>query len=276
MEHLKHCHVTSLAELQLLPGQIEKFKEHFGFMGRKWYKEFKMPKEPKAVKVTMEQLAHGWFQDTVTDNLFLCCRLIKDNPHSDFYTNLTTTSIESAREANTELNTYNDEKKFNYMVHLSELTSNMDSLKACKITTFDDLLRFSDTFDEFKKQVTTKQLDRHVIDKLFVCTRLIQTNITRDIFTAVAKDKFAEELRLLNSKRSLQQTTATKSTMRCDAVALSQNLKHMLDSKEIPDNVRKTLRNTLSVFLKKFHRDYENTAWKNSVTYLLCTQSTNT
>ena len=31
----------------------------------------------------------------------------------------------------------------------------------------------------------------------------------------------------------------------------------MLDSEEIPDNVRKTLRDTLSVFLQKFHRDYE-------------------
>ena len=122
-------------------------------MGRGWYKDYEMPKD---VKMSNKQFGRGWFQDTVTDNLFLCCRLIEDNADSDFYTNLTSESIEYARKTNAELKTYNDEKKFRYMLHLCELTNNMDSLEACNITTFDDLLTFSDNFDEFKKQVTTE------------------------------------------------------------------------------------------------------------------------
>ena len=45
-------------------------------MGRKWYKEFEMPKD---VKMSTEQFGYRWFQDTVIDNLFLCCRLIENN-----------------------------------------------------------------------------------------------------------------------------------------------------------------------------------------------------
>ena len=72
------------------------------------------------------------------------------------------------KETNAELKTYNDGKKFSYMLHLCELTNNMDLLEACKITTFDDFLQFSDTFEDFKKQVTTERLDWHVIDRLFI------------------------------------------------------------------------------------------------------------
>ena len=113
-------------------------------MRRQWYKDYEMPKD---VKMSNEQLGYGWFQDTVTENLFLCCRLIKDNANPDFYLNLNPYLIESARKTNAELKTYNDGKKFSYMLHLCELTNNMDSLKACKITTFDDFLHFSDTFE---------------------------------------------------------------------------------------------------------------------------------
>ena len=273
MDSLRRSNVASLNELLKLDRQIKGFKNHLGHMRRSWYKDYEMPKD---VQMSNVQLGNGWFEDTVTDKLYVCCRLLKDNPNTDFYENLTSGKIDSAMKTDTELNTYNAEKKFKYMVHLCELTNNMDALKACNITRFDDLLQVSNTWNEFEKKVTTKQLDRHVIDKLFVCTRLVRTNITRDIFTAATKDKFAEELRLLNSKRSLQQATATQSTMRCDAVALGQNLKHMLDSKEIPDNVRKTLRDTLSVFLKKFHRDYEKlkedfTLVKNQI----CDESSN-
>ena len=79
-------------------------------MGRKWYKDSGMMKK---YKMTNQQLGKGWFEDTVTDNLFLCCRIIKNDSTSDLYTSLTRDSIESKRQTNLELKTYNNEKSFN-------------------------------------------------------------------------------------------------------------------------------------------------------------------
>ena len=90
-------HVTSLAELKLLPRQIEKFKERFAVMGRKWYKEVKMAKESERVEMNNAKLGYGWFQDTAIDNLFLCCRFIKNNADSDLCASLTSEQIEQAR-----------------------------------------------------------------------------------------------------------------------------------------------------------------------------------
>ena len=70
--------------------------------------------------MTNQQLAKGWFEDTVTDNLFLCCRIIKKD------SSLTPESIKSERQTNLELKTYNDEKKFRYVLHLCDLKDNMD------------------------------------------------------------------------------------------------------------------------------------------------------
>ena len=98
----------------------------------------------------------------------------------------------------------------------------------------------------------SEQLGKNIIDKLFICIRLVKTNLEKDIFTAVTTEKIAEELRLLNSGTPLQQTTATETTTRDDAVALNQSLKNMLESNDIPDNVMTTLRDTLCVSSENF------------------------
>ena len=59
----------------------------------------------------MAKLGDGWFQDTITENLYLCCRLIKDNANPDFYLNLNPDFIEATRKTKEELKTYNDGKK---------------------------------------------------------------------------------------------------------------------------------------------------------------------
>ena len=75
------------------------------------------------------------------------------------------------------------------MLHLCDLKNDMDFLKSCKITTFDDLLKFLNNFDEFKKEVTTEYLSKNATDKLFICIRLVKTNLDRGIFTAVTTKK---------------------------------------------------------------------------------------
>ena len=59
-----------------LPESIDKFKSSLGPFGRKWYNDSEMMKKFKMANL---QLAKGWFEDTVTDNLFLYCRIVKNN-----------------------------------------------------------------------------------------------------------------------------------------------------------------------------------------------------
>jgi len=109
-DRLNQCNVTSLKDLLSLPESIDNFKTSLGQMGRKWYKDSGMMDK---YKMTNQQLGKGWFEDTVTDDLFLCCRIIKNDSTSDLYTSLTRDSIESKRQTNPELKTYNNEKSFN-------------------------------------------------------------------------------------------------------------------------------------------------------------------
>ena len=50
----------------------------------------------------------------------------------------------------------------------------MNSLGACNITKFEDLLHVSDDFGEFKQAVAPGQFDETVTDRLFICIRLIK------------------------------------------------------------------------------------------------------
>ena len=102
MERLRRSNITSLKDLLNLPKPIQQFKRRLGHMGRLWYKDYEVPKD---VKMSNEQLGYGWFQDTVTENLFLCCRLIKDNENPYFYLNLNPKLIETTRKTNAELKT---------------------------------------------------------------------------------------------------------------------------------------------------------------------------
>ena len=63
--------------------------------------------------MTNQQLGHGWFEDTVTDNLFLCCRIIDQESNADLCTTLTLDAIKHERQTNVELKMYNDEKSSN-------------------------------------------------------------------------------------------------------------------------------------------------------------------
>ena len=109
-DRLNQCNVASLRNLLSLPESIDKIKSLLGPFGRKWYKDSEMMNK---FEMTNQQLARGWFEDTVTDNLFLCCRIIKNNSTSDLNTILTRDLIESKRQTNHELKSYNDEKNFN-------------------------------------------------------------------------------------------------------------------------------------------------------------------
>ena len=95
--------VASVKDLLSLPESIVEFKTTLGPFGRKWYSGSEMMKK---AKMSTKQMGNGWFEDTVTDNLFLCCRIIKKD------SSLTPESIESERQTNLELKTYNDEKSF--------------------------------------------------------------------------------------------------------------------------------------------------------------------
>ena len=106
-DRLIQCNVASLRNLLSLPESIDKFKSSLGPFGRKWYNDSEMMNK---FEMTNQQLARGWFEDTVTDNLFLCCRIIKNDSTSDLNTSLTRDSIESKRQTNLELKTYNNEK----------------------------------------------------------------------------------------------------------------------------------------------------------------------
>ena len=86
--------VASVKDLLSLPESIAEFKRELGPFGRKWYSGSEMMKK---ARMTTKQMGNGWFEDTVTDNLFLCCRIIKNDSTPDVYTSLTRDSIESKR-----------------------------------------------------------------------------------------------------------------------------------------------------------------------------------
>ena len=60
------------------------------------------------------------------------------------------------------------------MLDLCDLKDNMNSLNACQITKFDHLLTMPDDFDTFKGVLATGQFDSKVIDRLFICIRLVK------------------------------------------------------------------------------------------------------
>ena len=127
----------------------------------------------------------------------------------------------------------------------------MDSLNACHITEFDDLLSMSNDSDEFKKGLAAGQFDSNVTDKLFICLRLIKKNLREDLFTVVTTEKVTEEVRQFNSNETRHQATTTEIITRNNAVALNKSLKDMLESSEVGDSVRKSLRGEISNFLER-------------------------
>ena len=61
--------VASVKDLLSLPESIVEFKTTLGPFGRKWYSGSEMMKK---ARMTTKQMGNGWFEDTVTDNLFPC------------------------------------------------------------------------------------------------------------------------------------------------------------------------------------------------------------
>ena len=242
--------VASVKDLLSLPESIVEFKTTLGPFGRKWYSGSEMMKK---ARMTTKQMGNGWFEDTVTDNLFLCCRIMKKDSTSDLSTSLTPESIESERQTNLELKTYNDEKKFRYVLHLCDLKDNMNSLNACHITNFDHLLTMPDDFESFKGVLATGQFDSKVIDRLFICIRLVKQNSREDLFTTVTKGKVTEEVRQLKSNETRHQTTTTETTTKNDAVPLHKSLKDMLESNKLGNDIREPLRDAFSDFIERAH-----------------------
>ena len=96
----------------------------------------------------------------------------------------------------------------------------------------------SNDFDTFKEVLATGQFDSKVIDRLFICIRLVKQNSREDLFTTVTTGKVTEEVRQLKSNETRHQTTTTETITKNDAVPLHKSLKEMLESNKLGDNIR--------------------------------------
>ena len=76
----------------------------------------------------------------------------------------------------------------------------------------------------------------------------LEQNLREDLFTAVTTEKVTEEVRQFNSNGTRHQATTTEIITRNNAVALNKSLKDMLESNEVGDSVRISLRGEIFRF----------------------------